>query len=163
MAISYKDIRTERQWHASTGLSKEEFRSLTILFSTSYEEFHGTTLSEQIENRVDDPKFKTYEDLLFFLLYSLKSGLTYDLLALSFNLSRSVVFEQQATQIRILQMALQRHNHLPRRRFESFEDLEKCLKGYDELLIDGTEQKRQRPGNQEDQKDDYSGKKKHTR
>lgn len=31
-----------------------------------------------------------------------------------------------------------------------------------EILIDATEQRRQKPGNQHDQKEDYSGKKKHT-
>lgn len=36
------------------------------------------------------------------------------------------------------------------------------LQDYDELLIDGSEQLRQRPLNQEDQQDDYSGKKKRT-
>lgn len=93
-------------------------------------------------------------------MYSLKSGLTYNLLALNFNVSRSVAFEQQAAGVRLLQMALQANGHLPRRQFESFEDLEKALNGYDEILIDGTEQIRQRPGDQEVQKEDYSGKKK---
>jgi hypothetical protein len=162
MPISYRDIRSLRQWKASTGVSKEEFHKLVILFSKSYEDFHELTLQEQVAQRIDKPKFETYEDILFFLLYSLKSGLTYDLLALSFDLSRSVAFEQQAAQIRILQMALQQNGYLPARQFDSFEELQKRLNGYDELLIDGTEQYRQRPSNQDDQKEAYSGKKKHT-
>lgn len=162
MAISYKDIRSQRQWRASTGLSEETFKKMVSLFKSAYEDFHEISLAEQISQRIDEPKFKSYEDIVFFLLYSLKSGLTYDLLALNFDLSRSVVFEQQASQIRILQMALQQNNYMPRRQFESFEDLQAQLKDYDELLIDGTEQRRQRAVNQEDQKDDYSGKKKDT-
>jgi hypothetical protein len=163
MAINHHMIRSQRQWRAATGLTQDQFEELTLLFSKTYEDFHESTLEEQISQRTDEPKFKTYEDILFFILYSLKSGLTYDLLALSFDLSRSVVFEKQATGVRLLQMTLHQNNHLPKRKFDSFEDLEKHLDQFDDLIIDGTEQLRQRPGNQEDQKEDYSGKKKPTR
>jgi len=163
MAISYRDIRTDRQWKAATGYCEKNFRHLVKLFSSAYEEFHEVTLEEQIAQRIDDPKFKTYEDMLFFVLYSLKSGLTYDLLALNFGMSRSVAFEQQAAQVLILQMALDQNGLLPKRHFESFDEFQKHLQDHDQLLIDGTEQPRQRPGNQGDQKEDYSGKKKHTR
>lgn len=163
MAISYQSIRTQRQWRAATGLTQKQFEELTIAFAKTYEDFHESTLQEQISERTDDPKFKTYEDILFFILYTLKSGLTYDLLALSFDLSISVAFEKQAVGVRLLQMTLQRDGHLPRRQFDSLKDLEKQLKGHDELLIDGTEQRRQRPVNEDDQKEDYSGKKKPTR
>ena len=163
MAISYHEIRTERQWKAATGYSEKNFHKLVKLFSSAYEEFHEISLEEQISQRIDDPKFKTYEDMLFFVLYSLKSGLTYDLLALNFDMSRSVAFEQQATQVLILQMALEQNGLLPKRHFESFEDLQKHLEDHDELIIDGTEQPRQRPVNEEDQQEDYSGKKKDIR
>lgn len=162
MSISYREIRTDRQWKAATGYSEKNFHHLVKLFSSAYEEFHEITLTEQIAQRVDDPKFKTYEDMLFFVLYSLKSGLTYDLLALNFGISRSVAFEQQAAQVLILQTALDQNGLLPKRHFESLDELQKHLQDHDELLIDGTEQPRQRPGNQEDQKEDYSGKKKDT-
>ena len=82
MAISYQSIRTQRQWRASTGLTQKQFEELTIAFAKTYEDFHESTLQEQISERTDDPKFKTYEDILFFILYTLKSGLTYDLLVL---------------------------------------------------------------------------------
>ena len=160
MPISHQSVRTQRQWRAATGLTQEQFTELTILFGKTYEDFHEESLLAIVARRTDDVKFKTYEDLLFFILYSLKSGLTYDLIALSFDISRSVAFEQQAAGVRILQMTLQANDHLPRQNFESLEDLERSLDGYDELLIDGTEQRRQRPGNQDDQKEDYSGKKK---
>ena len=160
MAISYREIRTDRQWKAATGYSEKSFHGLVKLFSSAYEEFHETSLGEQVAQRVDAPKFKTYEDMPFFVLYSLKSGLTYDLLALNFDMSRSVAFEQQAALVVILQMALEKNGLLPKRHFESLGELQKYLHDHDELLIDGTEQPRQRPGNQEDQKEDYSGKKK---
>ena len=162
MPISYKDIRTKRQWKAATGVSEVEFHELAKLFQRAYDDFHGETLAGHSSGFADEAKFKSYEDILFFLLYGFKTGSTYDVLALNFNISRSEAFEQQAAQLRILQMAMQQNGHLPRKKFGSFEDLEKYLEGHDELLIDGTEQRRQRAGNQEVQKEDYSGKKKRT-
>ena len=129
----------------------------------TYEDFHKSTLQEQIEARTDDVKFQSYADILFFVLYALKSGATYDILALCFNLSRSVAFEQLASGVRLLQMTLDRNGDMPKRGFSSFGELRKELDDYDELLIDATEQRRQRPASQEVQKKDYSGKKKPTR
>lgn len=163
MPISYQDIRNDRQWRAVTGLDQGQFKELTKLFKATYEDFHESSLLVQVAERTDDPKFKTYEELLFFVLYCLKSGSTYDVLALCFDLSRSVVFEQLAAGVRLLQMTLQQNGDLPSRGFASLEELQQALNNYDELLIDATEQRRQRPGNQQDQKEDYSGKKKHTR
>ena len=36
------------------------------------------------------------------------------------------------------------------------------MSSHEQLLLDASEQRRQRPGNQEDQKEDYSGKKNRT-
>ena len=162
MSISYRGIRTDRQWRAATGLTKDQFQELSILFGQSYESCFEVSLNEQVEERSDAPKFKSYQDFLFFILYSLKSGLTYDLLGLSFDISTSEAFEKQASGVRLLQMTLQQNNHLPRREYESLAQIKAHLQDYDELLIDGSEQTRQRPLNQEDQQDDYSGKKKRT-
>lgn len=163
MSISYHSIRTERQWRAATGLNQPQFNKLSQLFAATYQGFHGESFDDIVARRQDTPAFATIEDLLFFVLFSLKSGLTYDLIALSFDVSRSVAFEQQAAGVRLLSMTLQAQGDLPHSEFESLADLEKALERYDELLIDGTEQIRQRPGNQEVQKEDYSGKKKPTR
>lgn len=162
MPISHKEIRNDRQWRAATGLSEAQFNKLVQLFKKTYEDFHENTLDEQISMRTDDVKFQSYEDILFFILYGLKSGSTYDILALCFNLSRSVAFEQLASGVRLLQMTLNQSGDLPKREFSSFEELQRDLDDYDELLIDATEQRKQRPGNQQDQKKNYSGKKKPT-
>ena len=37
MPISHKDIRSDRQWRAATGLSKEQFENLIPLFEQTYE------------------------------------------------------------------------------------------------------------------------------
>lgn len=97
MPVHHKDIRNERQWRATIGLEENQFTDLLELLGITYEDFHGTTISEEIKGYANEAFFKTYKDILFFTLFSLKSDLTYDVLALCFNISRSVAFEKQAT------------------------------------------------------------------
>jgi hypothetical protein len=163
MAISYKDIRTERQWKASTGLSEEQFFRLVELFGETYEDLFDESMESRQENTTNESTFKTYADLLFFGLYSIKSGLTYDLLGLSFGMSSSNVYQNQSVVIRVLETTLGRSGHMPKRAFNSEEEFKEYLSKESSILVDATEQRVQRPGNQEDQKDNYSGKKKRTR
>jgi len=160
MPISYKDVRNDRQWKASTGLSEQQFKSLVKLFEKAYEQLFGVSMLERQNNSTNESTFKTYEDLLFFSLYSLKSGLTYDLLGLTFGLDGANAYQNQALGLRVLRAALEQGGHMPKRAYQSVEDFKEHWSEENEILLDVTEQRRQRPGNQEDQKEDYSGKKK---
>lgn len=162
MSISYKKIRDNRQWRASTGLMANQFKKLAEEFKVTYEGFLGENISERGSNSSKGSRFTTYEEFLFFLLYSIKSGLTYDLLGLSFDLDRGNVFRQQTFGLRILEMTLQRLDFLPKRFFENLDEFKDQMSDHEQLLIDASEQRRQRPGNEGDQKDDYSGKKNRT-
>lgn len=162
MPVSYQDIRTKRQWRSATGLTRDQFFNLVPLFSSTYEELFGETLEEKQAATTSELAFKTYEDLLFFGLYSFKSGLTYDLLGLTFGLSNSNAYENQSVVIRVLEGTLANAGLLPVRSFNSEDELITFLGEETTLLIDVTEQRVQRPDNQTDQKADYSGKKKHT-
>lgn len=159
MSISYKKIRDNRQWRSATGLSESQFKKLTVEFKITYEEFLGETILDRINNSSIESRFISYEEFLFFLLYSIKSGLTYDLLGLSFELDRGNVFRHQTFGLRILEMTLQRLDFMPKRFFESLEDFKDQMAEEEQIILDASEQRRQRPQNQEDQKDDYSGKK----
>ncbi len=160
MAIKYQDIRNERQWKASTGLNEKQFLSLAKMFGEAYEQLFGETINERQNNSTSEATFKTYEDLLFFTLYSIKSGLTYDLLGLTFGLDGANAYQNQALGLRVLRAALQMGGHMPKRAYESVEEFKEHWSEESEIFIDATEQRRQRPGNQEEQKEDYSGKKK---
>jgi len=162
MAISYQDIRTKRQWRAATGVSGKQFKHLTKLFGESYEEIFGESIGDRRENSSQEATFDSYADLLFFGLYSIKSGLTYDLIGLSFNLSPSNAHANQATVLTILQAALERGGWMPTREYATDEEFIEYWKEEAAIMVDATEQKRQRPGNQDDQKSSYSGKKKPT-
>jgi hypothetical protein len=160
MAITHKEVRNDRQWKASTGMSEVQFLGLVKMFGQSYEQLFGTSITDRQNNSTNESTFKTYEDLLFFTLYSLKSGLTYDLLGLTFGLDGSNAYQNQVLGLRVLRTALERDGHLPKRVYESVEEFKEHWSEESEILIDATEQRRQRPGNQQDQKEDYSGKKK---
>lgn len=101
-------------------------------------------------------------DLLFFTLFSIKSGVTYDVLGLTFGLDVANAYQNQALGLRILRATLKASGPLPKRMYESIEEFKKHWSQEDEIFIDATEQRRQRPSNSEEQKDDSSGKKKHT-
>lgn len=160
--ISHEDIRTERQWRASTGLGENQFKKLTLLFGAAYEELFGESITERQNNSSSPATFQTYEDLLFYVLYSIKSGLTYDLLALSFDLAPSNAYQMQALSLKVLQVALKMGGYMPEREYATVEEFKNHWRAEGEIMVDATEQRRQRPGNQEAQKKDYSGKKKRT-
>lgn len=163
MAISLKEIRTERQWRASTGLNEEQFKKLVNLFESAYEELFGENIQDRQSNSTGTSTFQSYEDLLFFGLYSIKSGLTYDLLALSFDLAPSNAFQMQALSLQVLQSALAVGGYMPIREYASEEEFKKHWQKEADIIVDATEQPRQRPDNQDQQKKAYSGKKKDIR
>ncbi len=150
MAISYKDIRTERQWKASTGLSEEQFNKLVPLFEHAYIELFDETIDERQSGSPSECTFKSYPELLFFGLYSVKSGLTYDLLALSFDLALSNAFQMQSLSLQVLQAALELGGYMPKREYATEEEFKRHWLEEAEIMVDATEQWRQRLHRQSD-------------
>jgi len=193
MSASYKTLNSDRQWKATTGLSKAKFRELKNQFGKSFKELFGQELWERQSNSTNEAHLKSYGDFLFFVLFSLKSGLTYDALGFVFDMSGANAMKIQREGVRVmnypeaepsgyrnplssalknvfrgrasanslrLNLALSRLNVIPKRIFEDVKAFESSIANDGVLKIDGTEQSVQRPGNQQDQKDRYSGKKK---
>lgn len=156
MSLSYQTIRTERLWRSTTGLSESKFFELSSLFQEKYDSFFNETLEEKIKNSRSEVAFKSYEDLLFFGLYSLKSGLTYDILGFNFGLSSSNAYENLSVVLAVLERCLTDASCMPKRSFENELAFKNYLSNEMDLLIDVTEQRTQRTVNQSD---DYSGKK----
>ncbi|WP_216726952.1 transposase family protein [Hymenobacter siberiensis] len=102
---------------------------------------------------------KTEEELLLFTLFSFKANLTYDLLGLVSGMDGSNAKRNQELGITVLQEALEQTGHAPKREFTTVAEFEAYFQEHETLLVDGTEQRKQRPGNKEMQKDYYSGKK----
>ena len=162
MALSYTTIRDDRTWRATTGLSKDNFHQLVDQFKATYEDVLGESIEVRQQGALHEATFSTYADLVFFLLYSIKTGSTYDVVAFSFDMDRANAFRQQSFGMRILRMTLAATGDLPKRVYESVDEFKRAMEQHEALLLDATEQRRQRPENKADQREDYSGKKKRT-
>jgi hypothetical protein len=152
----FNNLKIERDYSASTGLTKLQFCEL----ATGFCELYQVTKNEFPENFGNDPAFPDGEELLFMLLYYKKTNITFDLLALSFGVARSTAYNYIQLAKSILQTLLKQKNLLPKRYFKDEEELQTFFKNVPELMIDAVERQMQRPSNQELQEEAYSGKKK---
>ena len=158
----YQNVHTDRQMRATTGLSLAAFGKLTDLFAQSYQSCHEISLKKKLENFSVRTVLTSYEEMLFFVLFQMKNGLTYDVLGCIYAMDASTAQRNFVSHLRILQHALREVNLLPKRGFEKAEELEQYLRSEKDILIDATEIPIQRPVNQDQQKKAYSGKKKLT-
>lgn len=96
-------------------------------------------------------------------MFSLKAGLTYDVLGVVCGMSASNAQRNQEIGVSVLERLLAKLDHLPKRKLLTVKDLEDLFQGEDRLVLDATEQRIQRPSDEAEQKETYSGKKKATR
>ena len=163
MAISYKSIKSSRQWSATAGMKEEKFFKLVPHFASAYKNLFGQEIHERQKNTTIEAHFQNYEDLLFFLLFSLKCGLTYDALGLVFGMGGSNAKANQAIGLAILKITLRNISMAPTREFENLGEFKKLISSDEPIIIDGTEHRTQRPVNKDVRKERFSGKKKISR
>ena len=82
MKLEIKELKSKRQWRAATGLEEPEFKKLLKLYQVSYEKKYGASVEARQAEIEVTPSLQSEEELLYFTLFSLKCGLTYDLLGL---------------------------------------------------------------------------------
>ena len=159
MKIQLSDLTTERKWRAATGFDKQRFEKLLELFKKSYIKIYGKSVKErQVQTKIDYC-LNSEEDLLFFTLFSLKSSLTYDLLGLVCGMEASNAKRNQKTGLDVLQRIFKELGYAPKRKFMNINEFLEYFADTDELIIDATEQRIQRPSDKTSQKQYYSGKK----
>ena len=162
MESNYRKLRNDRQWRSTTGMSEEQFEILSNQYAKSYYSIYGKTMEQRQSESSEEARFKRESDLLFFVLFCLKTGLTQDVIGFVFEIDGSTVSRNRRFGVRLLQAALHNLGVYPKREFVNVEEFEAYFKKHPKLLIDGTEQAVQRPKNGERQKEMYSGKKCHT-
>ena len=69
MGFGYTGICNERQWKATTGLSQEKFLELSKALGRANESVFGCSIEERQANSSREANFRSYEDLLFFVLF----------------------------------------------------------------------------------------------
>jgi len=163
MKLKISDLKTERQWRAATGFDQARFEQLLVLFTASYLRLYGKSVAERQAELEVTPSLTSEAELLFFTLFSLKAGLTYDLLGLVCGLDAANAKRNQELGLRVLEQALATAGCLPKRAFKDAAEFAEYLAKEKTLIFDGTEQRTQRPNNDAAQKENYSGKKKATR
>jgi hypothetical protein len=159
MKIQLTDLTTERKWRAATGFDKRRFEKLLEFFKKTDMEIHGQPVKErQVQTEIESC-LNSEEELLFFTLFSLKSGLTYDWLGLVCGMEASNAKRNQKTGLKVLQRIFEELGYAPKRNFINVKEFETYFAGTEELISDATEQRIQRPSDKESQKRYYSGKK----
>lgn len=160
MALSVKNLKTEREWRASTGMSKIKFDALLPYFESAYTEILGVGIKEAQENLQQEFSLPNHEEFLFFILFTLKNPTTFDVNGLVFGISQSGAVANFKRGIRILKRAFEICRQLPENEFITEEEAITFLNKQKRLKIDVTEIAVQRPKNAASQKEHYSGKKK---
>jgi hypothetical protein len=167
LVLEYERLKKDRRrLLALTGLTRKEFEALHQAFRTAYATVHpgDKTADGKVRKRQGGGGRKgqlrtTEQKLLFSLVYQK----TYPLQALLgevFGLSQSRANRWIHRLLPILKQALDALGVLPTREPGHFARQERCHQEAGELIIDGTDRRRQRPKNQAKQALHYSGKQK---
>jgi DDE superfamily endonuclease/Helix-turn-helix of DDE superfamily endonuclease len=154
----YHNLKLDRSFTASTGLTQCEFEELATDFCT----FYHVAQNEFPEGFGNEVVFQDGRELLFMLLYYQKTNLTFDNISLSFGVARSTACDYIKIAKTILKLVLKKRNLLPKRYFKDENDIQEFFKDIPDLMIDAVERHIQRPDNQEEQENAYSVKKKFT-
>jgi hypothetical protein len=165
--LEYERLKKDRrQLLALTGLTRREFVALHQAFRTAYATVYpedktadGSVRKRQVGGGRKGQLSTTEQKLLFSLVYQK----TYPLQALRgevFGLSQSRANRWIQRLLPILKQALDDLGVLPTREPGHFARQERGHQEARELIIDGTERRRQRPKNQAKQALHYSGKQK---
>lgn len=158
-------IRDERQLKALIGLSREKFAVLSEAFAKVYRAEQARAYDQGLKRRRpgggQKGKLPSAEAKLLFVLYYFKNYPTFDVLGTHFGMARSKACENVHKLTPLLHQTLASLAVLPERTFADAEAFEAALAatGIERLLVDVTERVCQRPGDHEQQRERYSGKK----
>jgi len=159
MKLHISDLTTERQWRAAIGANQARFEQLLMLFTTSYRELFGHSVAQRQADLEVTPSLQSEQELLCFTLFSLKAGLTYEVLGFVSGMDAANAKRNQTLGLQVLEECLRTADCLPQRRFATAAEFAEYFQHEETLIFDGVEQRIQRPSDNEAQKDHYSGKK----
>jgi hypothetical protein len=155
-------IKTERQLRATTGLNYNQFSILLPVFTQHLEQ------AKQDKHKNKDRKMgsgkkgdiETPTEKLLLILFYFKCYPTFDVLGFTFGIRGDAAHKYVYSLFVVLMKTLYDFGVLPHMNFKTPEELQAAFKEFDTLLIDATERAVQRSQDYEEQKKDYSGKKK---
>lgn len=151
---------------AATGLTVAEFDQLLPAFQSAYTELYPTHLTAEGKERMRKvgagPKstLETDADRLLFALVYMKTNPLQEMHGLQFGLSQAQANYWIHRYLPVVKAALAKLGLLPERDGKQLATNNLALEGQPDLALDGTERRRERPKDKEEQKSTYSGKKK---
>ena len=160
-------IRDDRQMRALTGLSLEQFDILLAVFTKIYQQrqwqaYQEGLLAGKRQRRPGGGQkgaLPTIADKLMFVLYYFKVYPTFDVLGTQFKMARSKANENLHKLVPVLYQSLVHLEVMPQREFATPAELLAAVADLDTILIDVTERDYRRPGDNQEQREHYSGKK----
>jgi hypothetical protein len=165
--LKYEDLKHRpKELLTATGLKQDEFEALLAAFETAYRNAYKTeqTVDGQPRRRGVGGGRKGHltrmEDKLLFMLVYEKTYPLQTMHGLQFGLSQSRVNDWLHRLTPVLQQALKALGMTPERDGAVVKTSPLVQEGGPDLVIDGTERRRQRPQDEAAQRDQYSGKKK---
>jgi hypothetical protein len=162
METIYSNIKNDRQMRSSTGMTKKMFEKLLFLFKEAYETLEGASVAERNRDNVQELVFTNYADMLYLVLFYLKTGLTLDTIGVIYGKDGGQMGRFIEKYKSVLLKALELQDFLPKRSFGSVAEFQRYLQDEPELIIDATEVPIQRSKDKLKQQEHYSGKKKGT-
>ena len=159
MNLPIAALTSERQWRAVIGVDQARFEKLLVLFTTSYGELFGHAVADRQAELEVTPSLQSEPELLFFPLFSLKAGLTYDVLGFVSGMEAANAQRNQTLGLQVLEQALRTAYCLPQRTCAHAAEFAEYFQHEETLIFDGVEPRSQRPGENEAHRDHYSGKK----
>jgi hypothetical protein len=172
MELRYENLRNKpKVFLAFTGFTVEEFQILLTAFTTAWARYvQQHSLPPELRQRGygagRKARLGTCQEKLLFILVYLKTYPLQEVLAFHFDMSQGQACQWIHILSEVLRLTLGELGHLPERDPQKVKQL---LETYmdesqqyesENFAIDGTERRRQRPSDQEEQKRFYSGKKK---
>jgi hypothetical protein len=157
-------LKQDRLLRAMTGLNRKAFDVLLSTFSTIYDRQVRDSPRKRAFGGGRKARLRNPQDKLFYILFYLKCYPTFDLAGLLFDIDRAQAHYWMHRLQPILEDVLGEKKVLPERKLNSIEEFIERFEGVERIMIDGTERPIQRPQDPDQQKLNYSGKKRrHTR
>jgi len=164
--LKYEDLKNRpKELLAATGLKPDEMAALLVAFAEAYAETYPEdwTMEGQPRQRGkgggNKGNLAKLEDKLLFILVYEKTYPLQTMLGLQFGLSQGRVNIWIHRLMPMLQKALAAMGMTPERDGAAVGESELVQEGGADLVIDGTERRRQRPQDKNTQREHYSGKK----
>ena len=153
MSSIFENVKTDPQFKASTGLSKQQFEELATTFEKYYQPKEHTSPYSR------PPVLTKPDEALYFILYYFKVNPTFQVLGLSFGISNKSAHEYKSYIMPFLKQTLAAHQALAHRVFEDQHDFDRAFEGVGDISVDGYELSIERNQDKKVQNDHYSGKK----